>query len=177
MSTNEEWRGIRFRGLEKHYSISSLGRVRSDVTRRGTVAGTIKSNCPGPLGYVFVALSLLGQNHRVGVHQLVAQEFIANPENKRCVNHKNGNRGDNRLENLEWMTHKENTQHAMDSLGWTAKRERGQNHHKAKLTDVAVLSIRARAAAGEMLKDLAVEFGVHPSTLSSIVSRRIWTHI
>ena len=54
---------------------------------------------------------------RVYIHRLVAKAFLPNPENKRDVNHKNGNTKDNRLENLEWTTHRENTIHGRDVLG------------------------------------------------------------
>lgn len=177
MTTNEVWLPVQFRGLGGHYSVSNLGRLRSEVTRRGTVAGKIKNAFTGHAGYVLASLSLHGVDHRVGMHQLVAGAFIPNPEGKRCVNHRNGNRADNRVENLQWTTHKENSQHAMDELGWKEKRRRGESHPKAKVTEEKVLAIRARYAAGEMQKDLAVEFGINASTASSIISGRYWKHI
>ena len=60
---------------------------------------------------------MVSKTKRVYVHRLVAQAFIPNPENKRDVNHINGNKKDNRLENLEWTTHRENTIHGRDVLG------------------------------------------------------------
>lgn len=177
MENIEEWKPVNFRGLGSHYSVSSFGRLRSEVTRRGSIAGRIKSNCAGTHGYVLASMSLHGVDHRVGVHQLVASAFIPNPENKRCVNHKNGNRADNHVENLDWMTHQENSQHAVKGKSWAQKRRRGSAHCGAKITEAIVLDIRCRAALGVMLKDIAQEVGVHPSTISSIVSRRYWTHV
>lgn len=60
---------------------------------------------------------LINHKKRAYIHRLVATAFIPNPENKRDVNHKNGNTKDNRLENLEWTTHRENTIHGRDVLG------------------------------------------------------------
>lgn len=176
-TTNERWLPVNWRGFEKHYSVSSLGRIRSEITRPGTTAGKIKSCFAGQHGYVLAALSVGGVNHRVGLHQLVALAFIPNPEGKRCVNHKNGNRADNRVENLNWMTHKENSQHAMKDLGWAEKRKRGSAHFRAKVTEAIVMEIRRKAAAGVMLKDIAAEVGLNASTVSSIVARRYWKHI
>ena len=68
-------------------------------------------------GYYYVTLCGNGLKKRIGVHRLVAIEFIPNTHNKPCVNHINGTRTDNRLENLEWVTYAENSRHSVDILG------------------------------------------------------------
>nr|QBK85439.1 MAG: HNH endonuclease [Marseillevirus LCMAC101] len=59
--------------------------------------------------------SLQGKKRNTSIHQLVAENYQKNSLNKKQVNHKNGEKGDNRLENLEWNTPSENIQHAHDA--------------------------------------------------------------
>jgi len=66
----------------------------------------------GDNGYYEVTLFLDGKRHYKSVHRLVAETFIPNPENKLCVNHIDGNKLNNNVYNLEWVTHSENTKHA-----------------------------------------------------------------
>ncbi len=96
----EIWKDIR--GSDNKNKVSSAGRIMSNKT--GRVLKNSSHNC----GYRVTSISYNGKRKRVTVHRLVAVAFIPNPKNKPCVNHKNGVRDDNRVENLEWCTHKEN---------------------------------------------------------------------
>lgn len=113
MNEKEEWRPVV--GYEGRYEVSNLGRVRSVeriIEAVGTYGGKrIVRSCIlkpqyGKEPYGRVALGSGNEKRRI--HRLVAQAFIPNPENKRCVDHINGDKHDNRASNLRWCTHYEN---------------------------------------------------------------------
>jgi hypothetical protein len=118
MTMEEIWKDVV--GYEGHYKVSNLGRVksldRSRVTERGKLFNFkgkfLKFNYNVRHKYPQVKLSVAGLEKTFKVHRLVAIAFIPNPENKYCVNHKNFNRLDCRVENLEWMSLEENNEHA-----------------------------------------------------------------
>lgn len=177
MPSVETWKPVPQPFYASHYSISSEGRVRNDVTRRSSPAGAIKKNSVHQhTGYLLTMLSRDGKDLRCYVHRLVAAAFIPNPEAKERVNHLNRVRTDNRAENLQWVTAKENSQHAFQSPEVLARMRRGEGIHGAKLTVAKVLEIR-KLVASVMQKDLAVRFGVDESLISGIVNRRYWRHI
>lgn len=109
MVEKEIWKDIK--GYEGLYQISSYGNVRS-LPRQKTKGGLLSKAKNGRNGYYFVNLYANGIGKRYFVHKLVAQAFIPNPKNKPQINHKNGNKLDNYATNLEWVTCKENIEHA-----------------------------------------------------------------
>lgn len=103
---NEIWKTCQ---QNKNYSVSNLGRVYS---RRRNKVLTPKHNHDG---YLRVQLYENNKCVFVSIHRLIAKEFCPNPSDKPFVNHINGDKQDNRAVNLEWVTQKENIQHAWDT--------------------------------------------------------------
>lgn len=114
---NEIWKEIK--NYEKCYEVSNLGRVRSlarKVNSRWGKCRTAKGMILKPAttrdGYYYVDLKRNQKSNKQRINRLVAIAFIDNPCNKLQVNHINGNKKDNRVENLEWCTQSENQKHA-----------------------------------------------------------------
>lgn len=93
-------------GWEGKYSVSNLGRVMS--IKNGNKILSAQSTRWYP------QVRLRRPNKQAKVHRLVADAFLPNPLNKKCVNHKDGNKHNNNADNLEWCSHSENTKHAYD---------------------------------------------------------------
>ncbi len=81
-------------------------------------------------GYLRVEFSGINGRSKKLVHRLVGEAFIPNPESKRTINHKNGIKTDNRVSNLEWNTHSENTKHAFSTLGKKVKKGKESPHSR-----------------------------------------------
>ena len=104
---------IKINGWEQSYEISNYGRIKclNYLHHKDKVYITNGIKCSN--GYFKYELKNNGLKKVFLIHRLVALHFIPNPENKPCVNHINGIKDDNRVENLEWCTFKENNNHAI----------------------------------------------------------------
>lgn len=166
----EVWKDVKdFEGL---YQVSSLGNVKRLVSKR-----VLNERFIGRFfdkdGYVKRILSKEGINYNFREHRLVASTFIENPENKPTVNHINGIKTDNRVENLEWNTQLENKQHAVNS-GLTNLK--GINHPKCKLTEKQVFEIR-EIGFSQTRTYLSKKYGVSRNSIFGIITGRYWSHI
>jgi len=91
--------------------VSNLGNFKMTFSWKEGERHQIPSRSGGFKGEYLHISTPSGANVEHFCHRIVASQFIPNPENKRCVNHINSNKHDNRVSNLEWVTHKENMQH------------------------------------------------------------------
>lgn len=123
MNNQEIWKDVE--GYEGSYQVSNLGRVKSlerivnhSIYGKMYVGERILKtyNCNHD-EYIRIDLKSNGIKDKKLVHRLIAESFIPNPENKKTVNHKDGNKKNNNIDNLEWMTHSENHLHSYKELG------------------------------------------------------------
>lgn len=167
---DEIWRPVV--GYEQYYHVSNLGRVKRIVTKGGRPIDRM-------LGmhlkrrYATVTLTVNSVSKTILVHRLVVLAFRGlPPTSTHEVNHINGIKHDNRLENLEWVTRSENVIHAY-ATGLTTP-AKGERVCGAKLTWEKVREIRRLASLGAVHNDLAKQFGICNSTISKIVLMRRW---
>jgi len=163
------------------YEISNTGKVRSldriDCAGR-LLEGRERKLIPDKDGYLQLSLSKDRKELNCKVHRLVAQTFLENTENKRTVNHKDGNKTNNNVDNLEWATQSEQIRHSF--ANGLQVPIRGEQHVSSKLTKSKVVEIRERRATNPKvwtLTMLAKEYGVGRTHISNIIHRKRWTHV
>lgn len=160
------------------YDVSSFGRVRSWWKRLFLGKGSL-SYLAGPPKILKQSLSTKGyfragsakHNHPLMVHQLVANTFLPNPYNHRDINHRTGLRTDNRVGNLEHVSHEANMHHAYQHGLIDNK---GERNGSAKLDVGKVKAIRCSTGKPETI---AAQFGVSPATVRDVLSGRYWRHV
>lgn len=158
----EIWKNIE--GYEGYYKISNLGKVNS--LRNKKILKPYLSD-----GYYRVTLCVNGNRKIYKIHRLVAKSFVLNTHNKLHVNHMDGNKINNNIDNLEWCTNHENRIHAA-LIGLMPY---GENHCNSKLTNKQVLEIRKKYIPFKYGQTkLAKEYGVHHSTIQDILNYKQW---
>ncbi len=176
----EEWRSVR--GYVGCYEVSNKGRVRSLTRKRRSnrdsvsiVQSRVLKESYLPTGYCFVHLSRNAKVKHFYIHRLVAATFIRRIKKGEQINHKDFNKKNNKITNLEIVTPKQNSHHAMkDGRGVTGKK--GESNLTSKLTEEKVRLIRQKNEQGISQRILAKEFGVCFQNISFICLRKTWTH-
>ena len=149
--------------------------TRYSVTENGEVySNGVKLNPPKyPHGYIVQKIYDKGKYIRIGVHRMVAECYIDNPHNKKMVNHKDGNKANNHVSNLEWVTSHENHIHA--SL--TGLKAKGESHGFSKLKNEQVVRIKEMLSMKVSQRKIANLFNVCQATIKDINVKRTWAHI
>lgn len=172
----EEWREIA--GMSGRYEVSSHGRVRSIWFKKRNIFGPETS--PKVLraflnkgGYPCVDIPYPLGRRIMKVHRLVLLAFVGPEPIGHEGAHLNGRRDDPRLENLAWVTRKENSSHRL--LHGTA--HYGENNNSAKLSAIDVSRIRKMRKRGALQREVAAAFGIDQSTISNIETGRSWRRL
>lgn len=173
----ECWRAIP--GTDGQYSVSDRGRVRSEPLpgRSGRQRGRVLTPRKGRKGYLLFRVCLTsGMQWHSTVHAAVAAAFIGSRPEGVQIDHKDGDKANNRVENLEYVTCRENIRRSWEAGQHTADHCRGELNEKAKLTEDEVKAIRAIHPA-KSLKELAEMYGVSVQNIALVVKRKTWKHV
>lgn len=177
LSCNENWLDIP--NYEGYYKVSDCGRIKS-LDRIINCKNGQTQRKPGIFpnfeidkdGYYKLTLHKDGVQKKDFVHRWVAQTFLNNEKSKPVVNHKDGNKQNNHLKNLEWATFSENTKHAFD-LGLCVMPS-GSDNPNGKLTEKEVIHIRNLRKQGKTLKRISKEIDTSESNVKNIIYGYTW---
>lgn len=168
-------------GFGDAYSVSNLGNVMRTAPRQlkhrkidpwaNFKPSDIRANT-NRSGYRQVRIGVSGSQTTISIHRLVAKAFIPNPDGLKDVNHKDGDKTNNRVDNLEWISRSGNVLHAISN--GLQKVLCGEAHGNSKLNTEAVKDIRTRACKP---KDFAAKYGVDVTLIYLVLSRKIWKHV
>lgn len=167
----EEWRKV----PNSLYEVSDNGNIASWHWGKRHIMKPSRSGA----GYAHLVLWYSGVKRHTLVHALVAEAFLGpKPTPKHEVNHKNGVKADNRVENLEWVTKPEQQRHRYDVLRKRSFPDRrGEFNGMSKLTTSQVKEIRRQHETGKTYRDISKAYGVSDVCIGLICRRKTWVNI
>lgn len=174
----EQWLPVP--NTNERYYVSSNGRLVTTSFKNSNRCSIMKPALDAN-GYLRTMLLINGKLKTIKLHRIIAETFIPNIEDKPCVNHKDFNRANNAISNLEWCTHKENAEYSYKA-GRIKKPictnfVKGSKIGTSKLTEEQVREIRMKFKPRIYTrKMLGAEYGVSPSTIQDVILRR-WKHV
>lgn len=168
------WKTVIYQGKQyQELEVSNTGKLRNVNT------GTVYKQCINKNGYYQVCVSLGHKGKKTfRIHKVVAETFISNPNNKPIPNHKDGNKLNNNVFNLEWSTDKENTRHAWNNGLCMARK--GVKQCNFKLTEEEVRYIKNNYIPKHEefgCRALARKFNVDHMQISRIVNNKSYTNV
>ncbi|MDD5589059.1 MAG: NUMOD4 domain-containing protein [Candidatus Nanoarchaeia archaeon] len=175
----ETWKNIE--GYDGIYQVSDRGRIKS-LSRLHKIHHNYYVKCKTKIlkqtttkkGYLRIGLNKNNITKQFQVHRIVSIAFIPNVWNKPQINHKDGNKKNNYIKNLEWCNNSENQKHSF-KFGLMNDRK-GENHNLAKFTNKQILEIRKLYPQISGYK-LAKIYNVHHATIYNIIHKKSWCHI
>lgn len=153
------------------YSVTDGGRI---VSHKHGKDRTLRP-APDHGGYLHVQLHDHGRHRIAYLHREVIKAFKGRPDGCLDINHLDGNKRNNHIENLEWVTRSENMLHAY-RLGLMADKN-GEQNGRAKVTSDQVQEIRRMLKEGARQKDIGAKFGLHQSHISRIARNESWGEV
>lgn len=149
--------------------------IYEDGTVKSLLTGKLIRKRVGPQGYYQINLCINGKCKTYMFHRLMAEAFIDNSTNLPCVNHIDGNKLNNALDNLEWTTYSENSKHALRTgLTHPAK---GKNTKNGRFSDSDIKNIRGLSKQGKSQRQIAALYQVSKSTIQQILEGRAYSWV